>query len=673
MTINDFRGQVKVADVQASFDEIVNRINSAIATYKGAQELENIDYTKGSPKLGAAGYTLTVGGLKSILRAYEGCTIGAKAYKVSDGESVLSDGLHIRNGRPYRIKSQLVKGGEEPSVRPEPSDSYYSYNGSQTIGISNKSETVVEGALFNNLSSIPFEFNKVYKIPSGTQRLDGSSDVLGMGLKFGEYNGSLEKVVPTVGFTNTGADLNIYSIPHSNDGEVILYQFNSVAQANQGGILAPTGILAGDTYIQKTYDTSGIKLYIMCKYTMVSTGGGTVDLYKSGIRIDAEGSIEFSTLMDRCNYIINCDGRSSNQSTSSSIPYYEISGTLDQITDISQLGEAHYYSDDRPAGTWGDASEIYYDLEEEKLYPKTIIDGNDVITEVVRTFTNSATSGEAESNNDYPTTITASFNSENAYLCTSETEAWTCDVRTAGKSYVMLNSSLLFEIEGISLAASISGTSGTINIYLGDDLIHSEDIEDGETKEISLEVDNIQAVNVRIEIDRPSRVSNNATFSINSLKITNKMQVYAFKTGDVITPNYNLIRLYKLNWDSGDIILNSLEGVQLEGLENTYITTQDRKIQSKGYGDWDNINNSESGKFIAYTTGFHPYTGWRSHSTITFESLEIDGLGVHSNDPDRHHYRAQALSLIYIPKGFTVTDTHSGACGRYAYKCDLHK
>lgn len=679
MTINDFRGQVKVADVQAAFDEIVNRINSAITTYKSAQELEDIDYTKGSPKLGAAGYTLTVGGLKSILHAYEGCTIGAKAYKISDEESILSDGLHIRNGRPYRINAQIVKGGDEPPVHPEASEAYYSYSNLDSGRYYNRLLQVnnypAEGYTYNNLSSVPFEFNKVYKIEAGSYYpQDGASGNLIREFKFGEYNANLTKVVPVATFDDRPQTPVISEIPHNASGEATTGDTVSIDQSVVGSIERFDNYPEEHyyVYIQKVRVDNEIRLYFRSYYHTYDVHGNLY-IYSGRILGDSSGEDNtFTELMERCNYIIGCD-RNSNQSISMDVPYYEISGTLDQITDFSELGEAHYYPDDRPSGTWGDASEIYYDLEEEELYPKTIIDGGGVTTEVVQAFTNSATSGEAESNNDYPTTITASSNSENAYLCTSETNAWTCDARTAGKSYVMLNSSLIFEIEGISLAASISGTSGTINIYLGDDLIHSEDIADGEAKEISLEVDNVQAVNIKIEIDRPLRVSNNATFSVNNLKITNKMQVYAFKTGDVITPNYNLIRLYKLNWDSGDIVLNSIEGVQLEGLENVYITTQNRKIQPKGYSDWDNINNSESGKFIAYTTGFHPYTGWRSHSTVTFEGIEIDGLGVHSNNPDRRHYRAQALSLIYIPKGFAVTDTHSGACGRYVYKYNLHK
>ena len=35
MTFKDFKGQVKISDVQKAFDNLVNRINNSIDTYKG--------------------------------------------------------------------------------------------------------------------------------------------------------------------------------------------------------------------------------------------------------------------------------------------------------------------------------------------------------------------------------------------------------------------------------------------------------------------------------------------------------------------------------------------------------------------------------------------------------------------------------------------------------------
>ena len=670
MTINDFRGQVKIADVQAAFNEIVNRINSAIDTYKSAQELEDIDYTKGSPKLSSAGYTLTVGGLKSILNAYSGCTIGARAYKMSEGESVLSDGLHIRNGRPYRINAQIVQGGDEPSVTPTVSQSFYSYISklrqglydTYYTGVYDQSETKVSGYNFNHLNSIPFEFDKVYAFDMPSYAQYDPTHSLGGFYKFAYYNKNLDKVIPCASFSDNS--LAITGITLLNSGEPARVSTYSVSQtASQ--ISQPSNMHINTVYVQKVKTSSGIKLYAVGQRQYYNS-----QEYYSVIASDTEGSSAFSELLENCNYIMYMGA---NSNTFYAGNYYEISGTLDQITDISQLGEAKHYSNNRPAGTWGDASEIYYDLESEKLYPKSSISGDGTVTEVQQVFGESETSGELDSNSNSNIIITASSNSENAYKSTSETENWSCDVRNVGKSSLILNSSTLFQLENISFTVSITGTSGTVNVYAGDSIIHSVEIQDGDSKDVSINVDEIVSSNLKIEIERLIRVSNNATFSLNKLKVTGKWQVYAFVTGDTETPNYNLIRLYKLNWDSGDIVLNGIEGIQLEGLDNAYITTQNRKIQPKGYSDWDNINNSKSGKFVAYTTGFHPYGGWRSHSSITFEGIEIDGLGVHSNDPDRHHYRAQALSLIYIPKGFTVTDSKSGACGRYVYKCDLHK
>ena len=84
MTIKDFRGQVKVSDVQNAFDEIVNRINSKVDVYNSFFDLQDYDLTKGSPLLGASGYTLSVGGLKSVLNSYANTVIGCRTWKIDD-------------------------------------------------------------------------------------------------------------------------------------------------------------------------------------------------------------------------------------------------------------------------------------------------------------------------------------------------------------------------------------------------------------------------------------------------------------------------------------------------------------------------------------------------------------------------------------------------------------
>ena len=70
--MKDFKGLVKISDVQNAFDEIVGNINDMVDTYNASAKVLNIDYNKGSAEPGASGYTLSVGGLKRIIQTYQG-------------------------------------------------------------------------------------------------------------------------------------------------------------------------------------------------------------------------------------------------------------------------------------------------------------------------------------------------------------------------------------------------------------------------------------------------------------------------------------------------------------------------------------------------------------------------------------------------------------------------
>ena len=203
MTIKDFRGQVKVSDVQNAFDEIVNRINSQVDVYNSFFDLQDYDLTKSSPLLGASGYTLSVGGLKSVLSSYANTVIGCRTFRVDDETLLVSDGFCITPDRVYRINTQIMGGASAPDVRPTASKSYYNYYGSNTSAqIISVDETVVEGDSFNHLSSIPFEFNKVYKFTAGYYD-SYIGRVLAMNtLRLGEYNANVNKVVPIMCFNN---------------------------------------------------------------------------------------------------------------------------------------------------------------------------------------------------------------------------------------------------------------------------------------------------------------------------------------------------------------------------------------------------------------------------------------------------------------------------------------
>ena len=82
MVSKNFKGQVKISDVQETFNEIVNRTNEMLEFYNSSEGVQDIDYTKGSPTLAPSGYTLTVGGLKQAMK-FEDLEIWKRSARLS--------------------------------------------------------------------------------------------------------------------------------------------------------------------------------------------------------------------------------------------------------------------------------------------------------------------------------------------------------------------------------------------------------------------------------------------------------------------------------------------------------------------------------------------------------------------------------------------------------------
>lgn len=140
MSIKDFRGQVKISDVQTAFDEIIGRINNTVDIYNAAAEAEDIDYTKGSPKLSAASYTLTIGGLKTILNGYNNTLIGCNIFKIDDTTCLVTDGLYITSNEVYRIRSRFISGQSGWDL----SEMYYDIDNDTVMFKDGVSQSVVE-------------------------------------------------------------------------------------------------------------------------------------------------------------------------------------------------------------------------------------------------------------------------------------------------------------------------------------------------------------------------------------------------------------------------------------------------------------------------------------------------------------------------------------------------
>lgn len=120
----EFKGQVKIEDVKNQFDLLVNGINSQIDTYNDAGYVTEIDYNDVSPELSPLNYTLSVGGLRKVLDAYDGSVLGCNVFK--DGENlVITEGLLITRNGGYRLPSAIIKDEQQKEIWFSPSKKAY--------------------------------------------------------------------------------------------------------------------------------------------------------------------------------------------------------------------------------------------------------------------------------------------------------------------------------------------------------------------------------------------------------------------------------------------------------------------------------------------------------------------------------------------------------------------
>lgn len=107
--VKQFKGEVKISDVQTEFDTLVNRINKMVDAYNGTnQVITNIDYTKGGSNLAPSGYTLTVGGIKQALKSLDGHVVGGKCFYNTANTVKMSDGLLFTKGGVFRLPDSIL-------------------------------------------------------------------------------------------------------------------------------------------------------------------------------------------------------------------------------------------------------------------------------------------------------------------------------------------------------------------------------------------------------------------------------------------------------------------------------------------------------------------------------------------------------------------------------------
>lgn len=102
--VKKFTGQVKAQDIRDIFDSFTIDINKMIDDYNASIDVSDIDFSKGGTSLGAYNYTLTVGGLKTLLAACSGTIIGVKVFRNGNG-FITTEGLYVTNTGVKKIPS----------------------------------------------------------------------------------------------------------------------------------------------------------------------------------------------------------------------------------------------------------------------------------------------------------------------------------------------------------------------------------------------------------------------------------------------------------------------------------------------------------------------------------------------------------------------------------------
>lgn len=121
-----FKGQVKIEDVSKQLDLLTDGINSMIDTYNDAGYVTDIDLNDVSSELSPMDYTLSVGGLKKVLDAYDNTVIGCNVFTDSKKENLyISSGLLLTRNGGYGLPSAVIKNNGQTEIWYSPSKKQY--------------------------------------------------------------------------------------------------------------------------------------------------------------------------------------------------------------------------------------------------------------------------------------------------------------------------------------------------------------------------------------------------------------------------------------------------------------------------------------------------------------------------------------------------------------------
>lgn len=156
--MKNFKGQVKISDVQEAFDEVVGNINSLVDTYNKQSFVKEIDYTIGGEHLAPSGYTLTVGGYKELIEAAEGCVVGGKPFRVDDNHLKLTTGMLVARNGIFRLPDSVLPIPTDDKYRTVYYNTYtkeYQWTGTGTISYVVTKEVQLGSNLYKCSSANP--------------------------------------------------------------------------------------------------------------------------------------------------------------------------------------------------------------------------------------------------------------------------------------------------------------------------------------------------------------------------------------------------------------------------------------------------------------------------------------------------------------------------------------
>lgn len=106
--VKRFKGQVEINQVKEALEDIESKINEMIDAYNTSLQLQDIDYSKGGVGISPSGYTLSIGGLKTMMRACNGLVIGCKALRYSSNSLCMTNGILITEDSFYRLPDKVI-------------------------------------------------------------------------------------------------------------------------------------------------------------------------------------------------------------------------------------------------------------------------------------------------------------------------------------------------------------------------------------------------------------------------------------------------------------------------------------------------------------------------------------------------------------------------------------